>query len=181
MTAALASLLALAACGGPACPTPTARPPTPAKPAPVPLGRAGVAPLACPAGTAPVSPEPHPCSGRVYDWPVPRLCNALEYSACSTSFGTSAGGAVTVCRRADGLQQGPIEVREADGSVTAQGTCRDGLLEGPLYRWRAGTLAEIVPMRGGAPDGLYLRWDARGVVAELRYSDGRLASPGGAP
>jgi hypothetical protein len=115
------------------------------------------------------------------DWPTPRLCSAVEYIACGHGFGAAAGGAVTTCRRPDGIEDGPVEVREVDGSVTAQATCRDGVLAGPLYRWRGDAIAEVLPMRDGMPDGLYMRWVAGRVVEQLWFRDGSLASPRGTP
>ena len=115
--------------------------------------------FACPAGTTAhqAPPEP-PCTSRVFDFPGPRNCLPREYAVCSTRFGTSEGGSATTCRDANGLDQGPFQVHEGDGSVIAQGTCRAGVLDGVTYRWRTGVLTEAAPFRDGAANGVYLQW-----------------------
>ena len=121
-----ASLVLAVACCGPQ-PTSTRRPPSPAPP----LGRAASA-LVCPAGTTAFEVPASACSGRIFDYPTPRLCYPREHEICAHRFGTSEGGRVTVCRTAEGKDDGPIEVRERDGSVVADATCRRGTLWGVL-------------------------------------------------
>jgi len=116
--------------------------------------------FACPAGTTAYQVPPDPtCAGRIYDLSETRWCMEREHVLCATRFGTSEHGLAMACRDATGSVQGPFEVREGNGSVVAQGTCRADVLDGVMYRWRSGQLTNVTPYRDGAANGVYMQWD----------------------
>jgi hypothetical protein len=127
-------------------------------------GRARRAPFTCSAGTQAFTPPTTICHNIFFDGPDRRGCQEIEHVVCGRMFGTSAQGKAFACRQPDGSPHGPFEIVEEDGSIVAEGTCRNGGVVGALYRWAHGQLSEALSLQGDGGDGI------DGLV--LRFDDG---------